>query len=95
MNSKQVKRVHRHVEVLLTEWLQEMLPEEQAEKITPNNFREYLPSDPYYWSNFKLNLNSYSPRWVKKYIKRIIKKSKNINIEDITIADIEIEAGGL
>ena len=95
MNSKRSTRINRHVRILLTSWLKDMLPPEEAKKISIKNFLQYLPEERYYVNHMRLNLNSYHPKWVKKYIKRIIKKSKNINIEDITIADIEIEAGGL
>jgi hypothetical protein len=35
-----------------------------------------------------VNLSSYSPKWIKKYIKIIKKNKENINISDITLQDI-------
>ncbi len=76
MNSKRSTQINRHVRVLLTAWLKDMLPPEEAEKISIKNFLQYLPDERYYVNHMRLNLNSYHPKWVKKYIKRIIKKFK-------------------
>ena len=92
MNSKRSTRINRHVRVLLTAWLKDMLPPEEAEKISTKNFLQYLPDERYYVNHMRLNLNSYHPKWVKKYIKRIIKKFKDLKIENISMDDIEKEA---
>ena len=92
MNSKRSTRINRQVRILLTSWLKDMLPPKEAEKISTNNFLQFLPEETYYVNNMRLNLNSYHPKWVKKYIKRIIKKFKDIEIENISMDDIEKEA---
>ena len=69
-----------------------MLPPEEAEKISIKNFLQYFPDERYYVNHMRLNLNSYHPKWVKKYIKRIIKKFKDLKIENISMDDIEKEA---
>ena len=92
MNSKRSTQINRHVRVLLTAWLKDMLPPEEAEKISIKNFLQYLPDERYYVNHMRLNLNSYHPKWVKKYIKRIIKKFKDLKIENISMDDIEKEA---
>ena len=92
MNSKRSTQINRHVRVLLTAWLKDMLPPEEAEKISIKNFLQYLPDERYYVNHMRLNLNSYHPKWVKKYIKRIIKKFKDLKIENISMDAIEKEA---
>ena len=92
MNSKRSTRINRHVRILLTSWLKDMLPPEEAKKISIKNFLQYLPEERYYVNLMRLNLNSYHPKWVKKYIKRIIKKFKDIEIENISMDDVEKEA---
>ena len=37
MNTKKLKELRRRVKTIQVEWLRELLPEEQASKITPDN----------------------------------------------------------
>ena len=88
MNQKIMKEIERHTKKLLVEWIQSLVPEEEADKINTKNVLQFIPKQIHYYANQRVSLSSYSPKWIKKYIKIIKKNKKNINISDITLQDI-------
>ena len=88
MNQKIMKEIERHTKKLLVEWIQSLVPEEEAKKINTRNVIEFIPKQVHYYANQRVSLSSYSPKWIKKYIKIIKKNKENINISDITLQDI-------
>ena len=88
MNQKIMREIGRHTEKLLVQWIQSLVSEEEAEKINTKNVLQFIPEQVHYYANQQVNLSSYSPRWIKKYIKIIKKNNENINISDITLQDI-------
>ena len=47
MNRKQVKKINKIVDNILIDWLRTIVPEEDQENITKNNFESMLPESPY------------------------------------------------
>ena len=88
MNQKIMKEIERHTKKLLVEWIQSLVPEEEADKINTKNVLQFIPKQIHYYANQRVSLSSYSPKWIKKYIKIIKKNKENINISDITLQDI-------
>ena len=88
MNQKIMKEIERHTKKLLVEWIQSLVPEEEADKINTKNVLQFIPKQIHYYANQRVSLSSYSPKWIKKYIKIIKKNKKNINISDITLQNI-------
>ena len=88
MNQKIMKEIERHTKKLLVEWIQSLVPEEEAKKINTRNVIEFIPEQVHYYANHRVSLSSYSPKWIKKYIKIIKKNKENMNISDITLQDI-------
>ena len=88
MNQKIMKEIERHTKKLLVEWIQSLVPEEEAEKINTKNVLQFIPTQVHYYANQRVSLSSYSPKWIKKYIKIIKKNKENMNISDITLQDI-------
>tara|TARA_R110000737_G_scaffold305180_1_gene312702 strand:+ start:532 stop:819 length:288 start_codon:yes stop_codon:yes gene_type:complete len=88
MNQKTMKEINRHSKKLLVGWLQALLSEEEAAKINTGNILQFIPDQTHFYANQRLSLSAYSPKWIKKYIKLIKRKNKNINISDISLQDI-------
>tara|TARA_R100000687_G_C6382543_1_gene133355 strand:+ start:362 stop:682 length:321 start_codon:yes stop_codon:yes gene_type:complete len=88
MNQKIMKEIERHTKKLLVEWIQSLVPEEEADKINTKNVLQFIPKQIHYYANQRVSLSSYSPKWIKKYIKIIKKNKENINISNITLQDI-------
>lgn len=87
MNSKACRKVSRKADELLFDWLRTLIPEEDILKINKNNFKTYLPDQDYFYANNAIRLSFYSPKWVRKQLKKFISLGKNI--ENITMSDLE------
>ena len=88
MHSRKAKRIRRHANQLVFEWLKSMLTEDEAKKLTSKNMDKYMPEQTHLYANRRIILSAYTPRWFQQRIKIIIRKSKK-TIEDITIQEIE------
>jgi len=88
MRSKKAKRIRRHANQLVFEWLKTMLTEDEAKKLKPKNMDNYLPEQTHFFANRSIHLSAYTPRWFQQRIKRIISKNEK-TIEDITVQDVE------
>jgi len=88
MNGRKAKRIRRHANKLVLEWLKTMLTDEEAKKLNPKNMDKYMPEQTHFFANRSIHLSAYTPRWFQQRIKRIIRKNKKA-IEDITLKEIE------
>ena len=88
MHSRKAKRIRRHANQLVFEWLKTMLTDEEAKKLNPKNMDKYMPEQTHFFANRSFHLSAYTPRWFQQRIKRIIRKNKKA-IEYITQQEIE------
>ena len=88
MNGKKAKRIRRHANQLVFEWLKTMLTDEEAKKLNPKNMDKYMPEQTHLFANSSIHLSAYTPRWFQQRIKRVIRKNKKV-IEYITQQEIE------
>ena len=88
MHSRKAKRIRRHANQLVFEWLKTMLTDEEAKKLNPKNMDKYMPEQTHFFANRSFHLSAYTPRWFQQRIKRIIRKNKKV-IEYITQQEIE------
>ena len=88
MNGRKAKKIRRHANKLVLEWLKTMLTDEEAKKLNPKNMDKYMPEQTHFFANRSIHLSAYTPRWFQQRIKRIIRKNKKA-IKDITLKEIE------
>jgi len=88
MHSRKAKRIRRHANQLVSEWLKTMLTDEEAKKLNSKNMDKYMPEQTHFFANRSLHISAYTPRWFQQRIKRIVRKNKKA-IEDITLQEIE------
>ena len=84
MNGKKAKQIRKKSRQLVVDWLQTMLVEEEAKKVSVDNIEKYLPDETHFYANNKLMVSAYTPRWFAQRIKK-----SNKNLQDITWQDIE------
>ena len=89
MSGKDSRRIHRRTRELLVEWVRSLLPEEEAEKVTLDNIEQLLPLEKHYFANNRIYLNTYSFKWIKNGIKKILKLFPDTEIATITMEDIK------
>ena len=69
MNSKQIKKLRRLVKPLQVEWLQSILPEDQAKTITVDNVEELMPDQTHLYGNRQMHLSFMTDKWIMKVLK--------------------------
>ena len=87
MNSKTMKKINRHADLLLLEWLKTLISEEEHSKVNISNLHSFLPDANYFYANNSIRLSFYSPKWVRKGLKKLV--SKGVKLSSITMVDIE------
>mgnify|MGYP001200100144 FL=1 len=70
MNTKKLKELRRRVKAIQVEWLRELLPEEQASKITPDNVWELLPEQTHVFGEGRMQLSYMTDKWIMKRLKK-------------------------
>ena len=88
MNRKKSKRIRKHAETLQIKWLKSLLSDEEASKITKDNFRDMLPQQTHLWAQGTIHTSFYTLKWLSNKIKQLIKIFPDKDVEDITPQDI-------
>lgn len=88
MNRKQSKRIKKHSEALQLEWLRGLLTEEEAAKVTQENFKSMLPKQTHIWARGTIHNSFYTMKWLTIKIKQLIKIFPDKQVEDVTAQDI-------
>ena len=91
MNRKIIKQINKQVGPTLVAWLKTLVSEEEAKMITLNNYKELLPDQTHVFANNKFFLSTFSPRWVRKKLKRLVTEQPNRPINTYTLEDIKAE----
>ena len=89
MKKALLKRISRHTETLLVEWVKSLVAEEEADEVSINNINSLLPSQYHFIVEDQLTLAPNSPKWIRKQLKRMVTSDPNINIESITLEDLQ------
>ena len=74
MNGRKAKSIRQHAKQMLIDWLRTMVSDEEAKKITVDNFVDYLPAEKHVFANRKMLLSAYSFKWFVKKIKTKVRK---------------------
>ena len=70
MSSKQIKKLRKLVKPLQVEWLQSILPEDQAKTITVDNVEGLLPDQTHVFGGGKMHLSFMTDKWIMKMLKK-------------------------
>jgi hypothetical protein len=70
MNQKKIKELRRRVKPIQVEWLQTLLPEDQALTITVDNVDNLLPDQTHVFGKGQLYLSYMTDKWIMKHLKR-------------------------
>ena len=87
MNTKIMKRINRHSENILIEWVKTQVPEEEQEKVSIKNIKQLLPSAKHFYAYGQIRLSFYTLKLARKCIKKLYNLGKDI--ESITVKDLE------
>ena len=89
MKKALLKRISRHTETLLIEWVKSLVSEEEADQVSLDNINSLLPSQYHFFIEAQLTLSPNSPKWIRKQLKKLVSSNPNINIEAITLEELQ------
>ena len=70
MNAKQIKKLRKLVKPIQVEWLQTLLPDEQAMTITVDYVEGLLPEQTHAFGQGQLHMSYMTDKWIMKYLKQ-------------------------
>jgi type III secretory pathway component EscR len=88
VNQKIMKKINRQVEVISVEWLRSIMSEEEADKITKNNFRQYLNQTAHYFKNKQFFNSSFTEKWTRKKLKKLFRRNPSRPIDSYKYSDL-------
>jgi|TARA_R100000808_G_scaffold1139_2_gene5288 hypothetical protein len=95
MKKEQLKRISRHTEQLLVEWIKTLLPEAEAEKVSLDNLKNLLPTENHALTPQGLRLVPNSPKWIRQGLKKMVKENPELVIESVTLEQLQWKAKSL
>tara|TARA_R100000231_G_C5266224_1_gene147215 strand:- start:359 stop:631 length:273 start_codon:yes stop_codon:yes gene_type:complete len=89
MNSKTMKKINRHVPVISVQWLRSLMPnEEEASKITTNNYKQFLNQDKFYFSDRQVFNSSFTEKWTRQKLKKLFRLDPSKSIDSYNYTDL-------
>jgi hypothetical protein len=70
MNAKQIKKLRKRIKPIQIEWLESLLPVEQAQTITIDNVEGLLPEQTHAFGQGQLHMSYMTDKWIMKYLKK-------------------------
>ncbi len=89
MNGRKAKRIRKHSGVIIVNWLRTLLSEEEGQKITTENYTDFMPTQTHFMAQRTMHLNAYHPKWIVNKINQLLSIFPDRSIEEITLEDIQ------
>lgn len=89
MNRRLSKKINQKTIDIFLEWLSSVISEEQASQIVRKNYKEYVPENAYYWNRQTILNSVFSPRWVKRKLKRKLRQSPQKKLDSYCMNDLK------
>lgn len=87
MKKKITKKINERASNILIEWLKSIVEEDEANRITKENFKDFLPKDRYMPVQRTYCLSFYTFRWATQNIKKLVKKG--MSLDKIKLEDLQ------
>ena len=89
MNRKIMKKINRHVSVISVQWLKSLMPnEEEATKITAENYRQYLKQSSFYFKDNQIFNSSFTEKWTRRKLKKLFRRNPSKPIDSYNYNDL-------
>lgn len=89
MNAKKVKKIFRHAEKISVQWLKSLLSEEEAAKITPQNYKNYMKMTSHYFREGQFFISAFTERWTRQRLKKLYAKNPDRPIDSYSFDDLK------
>jgi hypothetical protein len=89
MNRKTMKKINRHVSVISVQWLKSLMPnEEEADKITLDNYKNFLNQSPFYFRDNQIFNSSFTEKWTRRKLKKLFRRNPSKAIDSYNYSDL-------
>jgi len=89
LNAKTVKKIFRQTEKISVEWLKSLLSEEEAAKVTPENYKNYMKMTTHYFRDRQIFMSAFTERWTRQRLKKLYKKNPQRPIDTYSFSDLK------
>jgi len=87
MKKKITKKINERASNILIEWLKSIVEEDEANRVTKENFKDFLPKDRYMQVQKTYYLSFYTLRWATQNIKKLVKRGVSMDV--IKLEDLQ------
>ena len=86
MKKYKLKQIESRTKELLVDWMKTLVSEEEAKILNTSNILSYIPkSNPYMRTDTGSRLTAYSPKWIRKQLKSMIKLDPSLDVTLVTL----------
>ena len=84
------KEISRQTERLLVEWLGTLVSDEEMKQVNTKNIMQFMPDRDIHTSlNYGVRCVPFTPRWIRKQLKKMYKNNPDIDLDTVTLQDLE------
>jgi len=88
VNRKTMKKINRQVRTISVQWLQSIMPEEEADKINIKNYRQFLNQTSHYFKDKQFFNSAFTEKWTRKKLKKLFIKNPSKPIDSYNYSDL-------
>ena len=86
MKKHKLKQIESRTKELLVDWMKTLVSEEEAKILNTSNILSYIPkSNPYMKTDTGNRLTTYSPKWIRKQLKSMVKLDPSLDVTLVTL----------
>tara|TARA_X000001382_G_scaffold92015_1_gene66511 strand:- start:425 stop:742 length:318 start_codon:yes stop_codon:yes gene_type:complete len=86
MKKHKLKQIESRTKELLVDWMKTLVSEEEAKILNTSNILSYIPkSNPYMRTDTGSRLTAYSPKWIRKQLKSMVKLDPSLDVTLVTL----------
>ena len=84
-----MKKINRHVPIISVQWLKSLMPdEEEASKITLENYRNFLNQSAVYFKDRQVFNSSFTEKWTRRKLKKLFRNNPSKPIDSYNYNDL-------
>ena len=89
MNRRLSKKISQKAIDIFFEWLSTVVSEDQASQFVRKNYKEYVPDNAYYYVQGSHRNSLFTPRWIKRNLKRKLRQNPSKTLDSYCMADLK------
>ena len=89
MNRRLSKKINQKAIDIFLEWLSSVVSEEQAAQFVRKNYKDYIPDNAYYYVQGSHRNSLFTPRWIKRNLKRKLRQKPSKMLDSYCMADLK------